>query len=117
MLAVVIPYYKLKFLDETLLSLKNQSNKRFITYIGNDASPDCPEDLLREYRKNLQIVYKKFNENLGSVSLTRQWERCLEMVQDETWIMVLGDDDKLGSECVEEFYRNLEEIEREGIKV
>lgn len=40
MLAIVIPYYKLTFFEETLQSLANQSDKRFKVYIGDDASPE-----------------------------------------------------------------------------
>ena len=45
MLAIVIPYYKYTFFEETLLSLQNQTNKKFNVYIGDDASPENPLDL------------------------------------------------------------------------
>lgn len=38
MLAIVIPYYKYTFFEATLISLKNQTDKRFNVYVGNDAS-------------------------------------------------------------------------------
>jgi len=40
MLAIVVPYYKLTFFEETLKSLKSQTNKKFKVYIGDDASPE-----------------------------------------------------------------------------
>ena len=110
MLAIVIPYYKLTFFDKTLQSINNQTDQRFKVYIGNDASKANPEELLRKYDNSFEIVYKKFNDNLGSSSLVNQWHRCLDMINDEEWIMILGDDDVLGENVVEEFYKNLETV-------
>ena len=53
MLAIVIPYYKIAFFEETLKSLANQTNKQFIVYIGDDASKDDPTFLLK---KNLTQI-------------------------------------------------------------
>ncbi len=50
MLAIVIPYYKLTFLEATLLSLANQTDQRFKVYIGDDASPEDCTPLLEKYR-------------------------------------------------------------------
>ena len=110
MLAIVIPYYKLTFFEETLQSLANQTDKRFKIYIGNDASPENPSDLLRKFKKKFNFVYSRFETNLGSVSLVQQWERCIALSEEEEWIMILGDDDVLGNNVVENFYKNLKEI-------
>jgi len=110
MLAIVIPYYKLTFFEETLESLTNQTDKRFKVYIGDDASPENPTGLLDKYQGQFDFVYHRFDSNLGSISLTQQWERCIALSGDEEWIMILGDDDMLGGNVVESFYDNLEEI-------
>lgn len=117
MLAIVIPYYKLTFFDDTLQSLNNQTDKRFRVYIGNDASKDSPEGLLQKYDKNFDIVYKRFNDNLGSSSLVNHWQRCLDMINDEDWIMILGDDDVLGENVVDEFYKHSETVNNCQINV
>lgn len=103
-LAIVIPYYKYDFFKVTLDSLANQTNKNFTVYIGNDASPNNPEELLSNYKDKFNIVYKNFSENLGSKSLVQQWNRCLDLVQEETWVQILGDDDVLLENVVESFY-------------
>lgn len=110
MLAIVIPYYKLVFFDDTLRSLAAQTDKRFCAYIGDDASPDNPSELLEGYRGAFDFIYHKFETNLGGTSLVQQWNRCMAMAADEEWLMVLGDDDVLGSNCVAEFYKKLEEV-------
>ncbi|MDR6846417.1 glycosyltransferase [Flavobacterium granuli] len=117
MLAIIIPYYKITFFGETLESLANQTEKRFKVYIGDDAGPENPANLLEKYKNKFDFVYHRFDNNLGGVSLTQQWERCITLSGNEEWIMILGDDDVLGENVVEEFYKNLPEIERESINV
>ncbi len=117
MLAIVIPYYKYTFFEATLLSLSNQTNKRFKVYIGDDASAENPMDVLKKYKATFDFVYKRFETNLGGTSLVKQWERCIEMVQEEEWIMILGDDDTIADNCVACFYANLVEVEQQKINV
>jgi glycosyltransferase involved in cell wall biosynthesis len=103
--AIVIPYYKNKFFDETLQSLSKQSDKNFTVYIGDDGSPECPTELISRYQNQLRINYKRFDENLGRTSLVSHWHRCLDMMADEEWVMILGDDDFLNPNCVEELLK------------
>jgi len=117
MLAIVIPYYKLKFFEETLKSLESQINQRFKVYIGDDASPEDPEHLLQKYSNKFNFSYHRFDTNLGGTSLTKQWERCIGLTANEKWLMILGDDDVLDSNVVKDFYQNLYEIENENIFV
>jgi glycosyltransferase involved in cell wall biosynthesis len=117
MLAIVIPYYNIKFFDKTLESLSNQTDKRFTVYIGDDNSPNNPEGLISKFASGLTIKYVKFEENWGSHSLVKQWERCIDLLQDEQWIMILADDDVLDKNCVNYFYQNLEEIKQNDSKV
>jgi glycosyltransferase involved in cell wall biosynthesis len=117
MLAIVIPYFKHTFFEATLESLANQTDKRFKVYIGDDASPENPKKVLDKYKEKLDFVYHRFESNLGGTSLTQQWERCIALSGSEEWIMILGDDDMLGENVVEEFYENLLEIEGESVNV
>ncbi|HEY9220459.1 MAG TPA: glycosyltransferase family 2 protein [Lutibacter sp.] len=110
MLAIIIPYYKITFFEATLVSLANQTDKRFKVYIGDDASMEDPTAILEKYKGQFDFEYHKFEENLGGKSLTKQWERCIALSQNEEWMMILGDDDVLGENVVEAFYSNLPEI-------
>lgn len=116
-LAIVIPYFKIQFFEECLQSLYSQTNKNFNIYIGNDNSPDDPKNLINEFEGELNIIYKNFENNLGKISLVNQWERCLELVNEETWIMILGDDDKISSDCVDSFYKSLDKVNFERCDV
>lgn len=106
MLAIIIPFYKITFFEETLQSLANQTDKRFTVYIGDDASPENPSTLLVKYKEKFNFTYKRFEKNLGEISLVQQWNRCIAMTDNEEWLMILGDDDKLGKNVVEEFRTN-----------
>ncbi|QIH39522.1 glycosyltransferase family 2 protein [Flavobacterium sp. Sr18] len=117
MLAIIIPYYKFTFFEATLDSLAAQTNQNFKVYIGDDASPESPNDLLEKYQQKFDFVYHRFDENLGGTSLTQQWERCIALSNNEEWIMILGDDDVLGENVVDAFYANLLEIKKEGVNV
>lgn len=105
MLAIVIPYFKLFFFEETLQSLANQTDKRFKVYIGDDASLNNPTHLLEKYRGQFDFVYHRFESNLGGTSLVKQWERCIAMIGEEEWIMILGDDDYFESNVVDSWYK------------
>ena len=104
-LAIVIPAYKIDFFEETLKSLTRQSCKDFTVYVGDDCSPSNFEELVLQYQDRLDIVYKKFESNLGGENLVAQWTRCIEMTQSEPWIWLFSDDDVMGDRCVELFYK------------
>ena len=110
MLAIIIPFYKLTFFEATLQSLAHQSDKRFKVYIGDDASPEDCTTLLQKFEGQFDFIYHRFDANLGAISLTQQWERCIALSNDEQWLMILGDDDVLDDNCVASFYANEVEI-------
>ncbi|MPS74413.1 MAG: glycosyltransferase family 2 protein [Chryseobacterium sp.] len=115
-LAIIIPFYKIDFFEDTLKSLADQTNQNFSVYIGSDASPDNPEALIEKYNIQNNFYYKRFDENLGGKGkLSEQWERCIGLSKDEEWLMVLADDDYLSTNFVEAFYKNLGTAKREGI--
>lgn len=117
MLAIVIPYYKHLFFEKTLKSLERQTNKQFKVYVGDDNSPESPLLLINEFKDNLDLVYKKFENNLGGFSLVNHWKRCVDLIKDEKWIMILGDDDYLSPNTVAEFYNYNSSIISNKIKV
>jgi glycosyltransferase involved in cell wall biosynthesis len=116
-LAVVIPYYNFRFFERTLRSLEHQTNKDFNLYIGNDASPEDPQELIASF-KNLPLKkYKYFKENLGGTSLVKQWERCIDLTKDEEWLVILGDDDLVSENYVAAFYKHINEVLNNDIQV
>lgn len=106
-LAIIIPAYKKRFIKIALESIANQSCKDFILYIGDDASPDDLYSIVRIFEDTINIEYKRFEENLGSVSLTNQWERCINMSSNEPYIWLFSDDDEMPKDAVENFYKEV----------
>ncbi len=116
-LAIVIPYYKIDFFEETLLSLVNQTDKRFNVYIGDDASHNSPVNIIDKYKDKINIFYKRYEQNLGGVNLIGHWNRCLKLINNEEWICMLPDDDSFSINVIEEFYKALGTVNIYNIKV
>lgn len=116
-LAIIIPYYKKTFFKATLQSLAKQTDKRFSVYIGDDASPNNPEEILKNFEGKFNFKYHRFSDNIGLTKLTKQWNRCIDLSNNEKWLMILGDDDTLSENFVEEFYQHLHKAEQQKIQV
>jgi len=117
LLAIIIPYYKISFFEETLRSLANQTDKRFKVYIGDDASSDDCSGLLEQFKGQIDFLYHRFESNLGGASLTKQWKRCIALAENEQWLLILGDDDVLGENVVAEFYKLKQQLDIEKVNV
>lgn len=113
-LAIVIPYYKIDFFEDTIKSVAAQNDKNFKLYIGNDASPDDPLPVISKYLREGEYQYIKYSENVGGENLALQWERILTHVKEE-WFQILGDDDMIEKNFVEEFYKILPAVEANKI--
>ena len=108
-LAIVIPAYKDTFLKASLDSIASQTCKNFTLYIGDDCSPYDLKMIVDEYKGAMNVVYKRFEKNLGGKDLVAQWERCIDLTRGEPYIWLFSDDDVLDKNCVEEFYKTLDE--------
>lgn len=108
LLAIVIPAYKETFFAQTMESIANQTNKDFTLYVGDDASPYNLSDIVDEFKDRIDIVYKRFEENVGGKDLVAQWKRCIELTKSEEWIWLFSDDDMMHPQCVESFYKEIE---------
>ena len=106
-LAIVIPAYKSFYIRETLSSLAKQSCKDFTVYIGDDNSPDNINLIIPEFESCFKLKYSKFENNLGSIDLAAQWNRCISLINNEKWIWLLPDDDIISPNCVSDFYRTI----------
>ncbi len=105
-LAIIIPYFKASFFEDTILSIANQKDKRFTLYIGNDASDVNPQLIIENILKDINYRYYYYDVNYGKNCLTSQWERILSNIEEE-WFQILGDDDLLSNDFVEVFYKEL----------
>lgn len=107
-LAIVIPAYRKEFLGRALASIARQTDKRFRLYVGDDCSPAELESLVQSGAGGCELVYRRFEENLGARSLVQQWDRCVKLSR-EPWVWLFSDDDVMEPGCVAAFYQTLEE--------
>ena len=114
-LAIIIPAYKATFLAAALDSIAAQTCQDFTLYIGDDCSPNNLEVIVDKYRDKINLVYKRFDTNLGGKDLVAQWERCIDMTQGEDWLWLFSDDDVMEKNCVEEFYKTIKEKPKAGL--
>lgn len=115
-LAIVIPYFKPNFFKETLESLSQQTDQNFHIYIGNDASATDPLPIIENILPENRYSYFNYDENKGGQNPALQWERILENVKED-FFMILGDDDYISDNLVRSFYHNYEDIEKQKINV
>jgi glycosyltransferase involved in cell wall biosynthesis len=107
-LAIVIPAYKINFFYMALESIANQTDKNFVLYIGDDHSPQDLYGVVEKFKTRIDIIYHRFDTNMGGKDLVKQWERCIDLTRDEEWVWLFSDDDTMEPECVGNFYRTLE---------
>ena len=91
-LAIIIPAYKPRLLQETLDSIAKQNNHEFTVYIGDDASPYPLESIVDRYKNKFDIIYHRFEQNMGKKDLPGHWERCI-LLSAEELIWLFSDDD------------------------
>jgi glycosyltransferase involved in cell wall biosynthesis len=105
-LTIAIPYFKRRYLEAALESLARQSDQNFDVFIGDDASPENPSGIIKQFQGRLNIKYRRFPENLGGNSLAAHWNRCVQETASE-WVWLFSDDDMVSENCVAEFYKVL----------
>lgn len=116
-LAIVIPYYKHEYFGELLSSLAQQTDQRFNLYVGDDCAAIPALEAISQSPLCNRVVYHRFTERKGHLSLTDQWNRCLDLVQSEDWIWVLPDDDMPSENAVAEFHAALDHSESGKFRV
>jgi glycosyltransferase involved in cell wall biosynthesis len=102
-LAIVIPAFKSLYFRETLESIAGQTNKNFNLYIADDNSAENLKSIIDRCTKEINVIYKKFDDNLGSTNIVSQWKRSVELCGDEEWIWLFSDDDLMPDDAVERF--------------
>jgi hypothetical protein len=114
-LAIVIPAYKPVFFRAALESVAAQTDGRFRVYVGDDAGPPGIRQAVADFSSRLDIVYRRFDENLGGRSLVSHWNRCVDL-SDERWVWLFSDDDLMTPDCVSSFYAWGEQTEADVLR-
>ncbi|NQU85768.1 MAG: glycosyltransferase family 2 protein [Mariniphaga sp.] len=101
--SIGLPAFKGKFLHESLNSVLKQSYANFELIIVNDCSPDPIREIVESYTDN-RIKYFENEINIGSESVIKNWNKCLEKASAEYFVL-MGDDDIMEPGYLEEFIK------------
>lgn len=107
-LAIIIPAYKEEYLEKAINSICTQTNKNFNLYVADDFGPSSIKKVCDTFKNEINLIYHRFEQNLGNKDLVAQWERCVNLIGEEKWIWLFSDDDLADKDCVEKFYNTLE---------
>lgn len=97
-------------MSQTLDSLVLQTNSKFNVYIGDDASPEDLSGIIKLYEDKLNIIYRRFTNNLGSKDLVAHWNRCIDLLESEKWFIMFSDDDVMEINCIDAFYKEINNV-------
>lgn len=104
--SICIPAYKSAYLKECIQSILDQTLDNLELIILNDCSPEPVEEIVSEF-KDSRIQYFENKTNVGSLNLVDNWNKCLSHCKGE-YLVIMGDDDLLESDYLEEFSRLIE---------
>ena len=98
--SITIPAYKQKYLKECIDSILSQTYTNFELVIVNDASPEDLDSIVYSYSDPRIRYFTK--KNCGAINVVDNWNICLSYATGD-YIICMGDDDKLLSNCLEEY--------------
>lgn len=87
----ILPAYKAKFLKQAIDSILNQDYDCFELIIVDDCSPEDLHDIVSSFDDS-RIKYFRNKENIGGVSLVKQWNHSIGYARGEYLILAADDD-------------------------
>ncbi len=89
----LLPAFKTPFLEEALLSIKNQTFKDFVVLVSDDCSPEPIKQIFdKVVGDDSRFSYCRNEENMGAKSLVSHWNLLVDMCDTEYLIMASDDD-------------------------
>lgn len=99
--SILIPAYKVAFLNECIMSIIEQTHKDFELIIVDDASPEDLHSVVSQFA-DTRIKYYRNDVNYGALDVVDNWNKCLSLAKGD-YVICMGDDDKLLPNCLEEY--------------
>ncbi len=94
LVSIAIPAYKRRWLKEAIESALSQDYDDIELIIVDDHSPQNLKDVVEPYISDKRVSYHCNDTNIGKESVANNWNRCLEYVRGEFFVL-LSDDDVL----------------------
>lgn len=92
LVSIAIPAYKRKWLKDAIESALTQDYEKIELIIADDHSPQNLKEVVQPYLVDERVSYY-FNEiNVGKESVANNWNRCLEYVRGEFFVLLCDDD-------------------------
>lgn len=89
----LLPAYKSTFLEEALLSIKNQTLLDFKCIVSDDCSPEELKPIFDKVcRGDSRFSFRRNEQNIGSKNLVEHWNILVDLC-DTDYFMMAGDDD------------------------
>lgn len=111
--SITIPAYKGQYLAEAIESILAQTCSDFELIIVDDCSPENLKDIVDKYN-DPRIKYYRNAKNCGAENVVDNWNICLNHCTGE-YVICMGDDDKLTSECLDLYNRAIEEYPQNNV--
>lgn len=105
-LGVVIPLYRQTYLEALLRDLSQQTDKNFALTVVSDGAMLEPSSEISVLLSSLRATLIQFENPVGRDDPSLSWSRAVAQA-NEDWIWLVGDDDRVGPRCVEEFRASL----------
>lgn len=100
--SIIIPAYKIQFINEAILSVINQSYNEFELLIFDDCSPENIFSVVSQYLNDERVKYFQNNHPYGAEALSQNWNNALQYCQGN-YVICMGDDDCMLPNCLEEY--------------
>lgn len=88
----LLPAYKKAFLEESIRSILNQTYTDFKLIISDDCSPEDIYSVVKIFKEDKRLFYRRNNKNIGGTSLVAHWNLMLDLCDTEYFILASDDD-------------------------
>ena len=92
LVSIAIPAYKKKWLKEAIVSALSQDYPNIEVIIVDDHSPQNLREVVVPFLIDKRVSYYYNEINLGGKSVTNNWNKCLEYVNGEFFVLLCDDD-------------------------
>lgn len=92
LVSIAIPAYKRRWLREAIESALSQDYDDIELIIVDDHSPQNIKEVVNPYLSDKRVSYYRNETNIGKDSVANNWNRCLEYIQGEFFVLLCDDD-------------------------
>ncbi len=92
LVSIAIPAYKRKWLKDAIASVLNQDYSDIELIIVDDHSPQNLKEVVEPYLVDKRVSYYYNEINIGKESVANNWNKCLEYVRGEFFVLLCDDD-------------------------